>query len=322
MRTLLAILIYIPLQIFWLPLSILGVSWVSYKQIYRSKKLGLSQTAIEIVNGRWTGHVFGLRKDQPSRKIAGKLPNNSTFGLRLALFPLMIAKIINGKPIFYPALPEDEKSGIANMVFSRSRRFDELLEGQADSAEQFVILGAGLDTRAYGPLKERNLKIFELDLADNQKSKRKALKRARLKADHVQFIEVNFEEADWINNLLASAYDPAKKTMFLWEGVTLYLSESDVLKTLALIKANAAAGSAIMLDIYGGRMLELARKGPMAKTLEATGEEIGFGLDFEGNGEAALQAFTDKTELDLGAHYFMGASHKKGAYMVVAELLV
>ncbi|MAK82985.1 MAG: hypothetical protein CMJ17_14095 [Phenylobacterium sp.] len=99
---LLAWLIYVPLQIMWLPLSVIGGAWVAYKQIWRSRDLGLSQTAVEIVNGRWTGHVFGLRRDSASYRLAAVLPNNSVIGLRLALFPLWVARTVAGKPILYP----------------------------------------------------------------------------------------------------------------------------------------------------------------------------------------------------------------------------
>ena len=318
--TFIAWLIYIPLQILWLPFSVIGVLWVAFKQIGRSKALGLSQTAVEIINGRWTGHVFGLRKDVASYKLAGHLPNNSVRGLGVTLFPLLVARKIAGKPILYPQLPEDETSSIANMVFSRSRRFDHLIERYADRAEQFVVLGAGLDTRAYGPLAAQNLAIFELDTAAMQRAKRQAVKRANLDHAHVHYIEVDFSDPDWINALVASAYDPAKPTIFLWEGVTLYLGEADVRATLAAIKANAAAGSVVVLDFYGQRLLEMARKGAMAKTLEATGEAMNFGLDFSADAADALTGFVTSAGFDLGPYYFLGSSHRRGAYMVVASL--
>ena len=318
--TFIAWLIYIPLQILWMPLSILGALWVAYKQIVRSKALGLSQTAVEIVNGRWTGDVFGLREDVASRKLAGTLTNNSVLGLRITLFPLLVARMIAGRPILYPQLPEDDKSGIANMVFSRSRRFDSLIERYADHAEQLVVLGAGLDTRAYGPLAEQSLAMFELDMAATQKAKRQAVKRANLNFNHVHYVEVDFADPNWINALVASPYDPAKKTIFLWEGVTLYLSETNVRATLAAIKAHAAQGSVVVLDFYGERMLKMARKGAMAKSLEATGETMDFGFDFARDAEAVLSAFVTSVGYQLGPHYFLGSSHKAGAYMVIAAL--
>lgn len=318
--TFIAWLIYIPLQIVWLPVSILGALWAAYKQIARSKALGLSQTAVEIINGRWTGHVFGLREDSASFKLAGHLPNNSIPGLWLTLFPLWVAKMIAGEPILYPRLPKDEVSGIANMVFSRSRRFDQLIERYAGQAEQFIVLGAGLDTRAYGPLAETPLSLFELDKATTQNAKRQAVARAKLPSDRVNYIKVDFADRNWIETLLASAYDPTKPSIFLWEGVTLYLSEASVRATLASIRAHAAPGSVVLLDLYGQRMLDLARKGAMAKSLEATGETMDFGFDFSDDAEGKLSAFVASTGLRLGPHHFLGTAHKNGAYMVVSAL--
>lgn len=318
--TFIAWLVYIPLQILWLPFSIIGVLWVAYKQIGRSKALGLSQTAVEIINGRWTGHVFGLREDAASYKLARHLPNTSVRGLAVTLFPLLIARKIAGKPILYPQLPDDETSSIANMVFSRSRRFDQLLERYAKRAEQLVVLGAGLDTRSYGPLADQTLGIFELDTAAMQQAKREAVKRANLDADHVHYVEVDFADPDWIKTLVASPYDPAKASLFLWEGVTLYLGETDVRATLAALKAHSGAGSVVVLDFYGQRLLEMARKGAMAKTLEATGEAMNFGLDFSADAACALSGFVKSTGMTLGPHYFLGSSHKAGPYMVVASL--
>jgi methyltransferase (TIGR00027 family) len=318
--TFIAWLVYIPLQIIWFPFSMLGALWLTYKLTGLSITLGLSQTAIEVVNGRWTGHLFGLRKDVASYQLAGKLPNNSVLGLRVALFPLMVARSIAGRPILYPQLPEDDKSSLANVVFSRSARFDDLIASHADSAAQLVILGAGLDTRAYGPLAEGKLAMFELDKSATQSSKREALRRAKLNADHVHFVEVDFSDSNWIRALTSSAYDPSLKTIFLWEGVTPYLTEAEVYATLAAIKANSVSGSVVLLDIYAKRFLDLGRKGLAAKALEATGERFQFGLDLRTDPEAELLKFVDYTGYRLGLHFFLGSSHTSGPYMVVAEL--
>ena len=63
----LAILLFVPLQALWLPLSLIGVVLVGYRQLVLSKRLGVSQTAVEILNGRWTMDVFGLREDIAAR---------------------------------------------------------------------------------------------------------------------------------------------------------------------------------------------------------------------------------------------------------------
>ena len=182
------------------------------------------------------------------------------------------------------------------------------------------MLGAGLDTRAYGPLADGTLRMFELDRAPTQKAKRQAVKRAKLDAAHVHYVEVDFTDPDWIAALMASPYDRTQTTIFLWEGVTLYLSEADVRATLMAVKAHAAAGSVVVLDFYGQRILDMARKGAMAKSLEATGEGMEFGFDFSADADCTLSAFATSIGLHLGPHHFLGTSHKAGAYMVVASL--
>jgi methyltransferase (TIGR00027 family) len=318
----LAWLVYVPLQILWLPLSILGSLWVGYKQIWISRKLGLSQTAVEILNGRLTADIFGMREDAPSRRLAPKLPNNSVFGLLLTLAPLLIAKGIAGRPILYPSLPDDEKAGIASLVFSRTRRFDGLIAVRSSDIAQFVVLGAGLDTRCYGPLAGQGLAMFELDQAANQRAKRKAVERARLDAHRIRYVEVDFAQQNWIEALKASTYDPALRTIFLWEGVTPYLSEAEVRATLAAIKANAAEGSVVLLDIYATRLIAPLRRGAAATTLEATGEGLDFGLDFSSDAEGALASFATSVQLGLGRHFFLGSASGKGPFMVVAELSI
>ena len=81
-------IVYIPLQIIFLPIGLLGVILVAYKQMVVSKQLGVSQTAIEVLNGRWAMHVFGVRQDKAAEILAESMPNTSTIGLWLCLFPL------------------------------------------------------------------------------------------------------------------------------------------------------------------------------------------------------------------------------------------
>jgi len=61
--TVLSKLVYFPLQVLFIPVAIVGVVIVAYKQLVVSKRLGLSQTAVEVINGRWTMHIFGPRQD-------------------------------------------------------------------------------------------------------------------------------------------------------------------------------------------------------------------------------------------------------------------
>lgn len=320
--TFLAYLTFIPLQIVWLPLSLIGVIMVGYRQLAVSKKLGVSQTAVEIINGRWAMDVFGLRRDGAARKLAADIPNNSVGGLWLTLFPLWLTHKILGVQFLYPTLPTPEKAAIANLVPSRTMVFDEIIETNLGDAAQFVVLGAGLDTRAYGTLSQSGIVIFELDQAVDQAHKRKYLAAAKIESSHVRFVEVDFSDGDWINSLLATDYDPERKTIFLWEGVTLYLSKRAVEATLRALMGNAASGSVVIADIYAERFVKLTRNKVISWSLELTGEEIVFGLDCSIDAEQHLERFVASQGLKLGQHQFLGGNHKKGSFMAVAEMVI
>ena len=318
----LSYLVFVPLQLIWLPLSVVGVIMVGYRQLVVSKKLGVSQTAVEIINGRWTMDVFGLRKDRAARKLAASIPNNSVPGLWLTLFPLWLVQKALGVQFLYPTLPKPEKAGIANLVPSRTVVFDRLIEANLADAAQFVVLGAGLDTRAYGKLTQGDIAIFELDQAADQAHKRRHLAAAKIDSSQVRFVEVDFSDPNWINSLLATDYDPTRKTIFLWEGVTLYLSERSVRATLATIRQNAAPGSVVVADIYADRLVRLTKSKAVSWSLELTGEEIVFGLDCSTDAYERLQKFVASQGLRTGAHQFLGGDHKRGPFAAIVEMVI
>jgi hypothetical protein len=134
--TIIAFAFYLILQIVFLPLTIIGISWVAYKQIRISQKLGLSQTAIEIINGRWTMDIFGLRQDKVTRLLTLQLPNNSIFGLWLALFPLYLLYRMTGKHYIYPRAAKIGYEGIADLVVARTPVFDSYIDTHSSSAAQ------------------------------------------------------------------------------------------------------------------------------------------------------------------------------------------
>jgi len=312
-------LIFVVLQILFVPLAIVGAIVVGYRQIVVSKKLGTSQTAIEILNGRWTMHVFGMRNDEAAARIAAVLPNTSTFGLWLCLFPLWAKYKISGRYFAYPRIVDEGDEGIAELVTARTVYFDRIIERALGHVEQFVVMGAGLDTRAYGALKRQGVSCFELDQPAVQKVKLESLRAAQIDARHVTFVEVDFSKESAFDALGKKGYDPSRQTLFLWEGVTLYLNEADVRTTLQDIRKNAAPGSVVVADFYAERFVKEMGGGAKSKTLDYTNEGLGFGLPFATDYEQNLEAFLLSEGMKLGETNFMGRNDPKGPFMVVAE---
>lgn len=320
-----ALLVFIVVQILFIPLAIVGFFLVAYKQMYVSKKLEVSASANEVINGRWTMDVFGLRKDTASVKLNRLLPNSSVPGMWMILFPSYLRYKISGKNKGYPSISEPGKESVSNIVMNRTIYFDKIIDKSKDKVEQFVIMGAGFDTRCHGDLKNSNLKFFELDQAKTQKFKIEYLKKAGIDTSNINYIEVDFSTEHWYEKLEKAGYDPDKKSIFLWEGVTLYLSEKDVRNTLKEIKEHAASGSILASDLYAKRFVTGEYAPGMKKTMKAqkiTDEEFGFGIDFSFDYENTLKTFLENENTKVGETYFMGSKTKKGTYMVVAEIII
>ncbi len=325
MRKIGALIIFVVLQIACMPLAIVGAAWVTYKQIIVSKRLGVSQTAVEIINGRWTMHKFGVRPDPSSVKLAEVLPNTSTVGLWMALAPLYAYARISGAPRWYPTIAPRGEEKLANLVTNRSVYIDGIIARAVADAEQLVMLGSGLDTRAYNDLKSSGLQIFEVDQPTNLAHKRRYLQQAGIDSAHVTFVESDFTQADWVDGLLAAGYAEGKRSIFLWEGVTLYLGEGAVSNTLRAIKGHSAEKSIVIADFYSKRFTTGAYAPGLKASLpllDATDEALAFGLQMAGDAEQALEEFVSAEGLTVGETYFMGSNTPKGSWMVVAELIV
>ena len=321
MRKILGFIIYLFIQILFIPFGIIGAIIIYYKQMYVSKKLGVSSTAIEIINGRWTMDKFGLRKDPATVKLFNVLPNTTVVGQWLALFPLYLLRLVTNENLIYPTFKEAPDATLANLVTSRTIFFDNILKKSFEKSEQFVVMGAGFDTRCYGNLVKDTFKLYELDKKQTQKLKQTYLQKANIDTSNVHFVDVDFSTENWYEKLNAAGYDKNKETTFLWEGVTLYLSEKDVRKTLSEIRQHAAIGSTIVADFYSMDFV----KGdlvPGKKALELTGEGLNFGINFEANSSKELESLIESANMKLGQVHYMGSKTKKETWMVVSEILI
>ncbi len=118
------------------------------------------------------------------------------------------------------------------------------------SLPQIVFLGAGYDTRPYRFRDSLgSTRIFEVDSAPTQQRKRGILGQAGITApDSLTFVTIDFEHESLAQCLLPAGFDPKKETLFIWEGVTYYLSETAVAETLGFVSSHAPAGSRLCLD--------------------------------------------------------------------------
>ncbi len=316
----LALLVFVPLQIAFVPLAIVGMLLQTYRQMIGSRRLGVSQTGIEVLGGRWTMHIFGMREDEATMKLARVLPNFSELGMWGVLFPSWVHARLVGKPLGYPRVTAPGSEDLRDLVTTRTAYIDALMKRSLDDVEQVVLMGAGYDTRAYGELRRDGLSFFELDQITTQELKKKALADAGIDTAGTRFVSVDFQKEDAFERLAASGYDDSKKTFFLWEGVTLYLGEEDVRRALRDMKNHSAPESVIVADFYSTRMIAIGKKKVLKKTLEFTDEGLGFGIGFESDHEARLRSFIESEGLTLDSASFMGTISKNGPFTVVTDI--
>ena len=314
--------VFIPLQIVFLPVAFVGLLLTAYKQIVVSKRLGVSQTAIEIINGRWTMHIFGLRQDDATAALMSVLPNTSKVGLWLVLWPLWVQARIAGQVKLYPRIPTAGDENIADMVAARTVHFDSVIARAIEHVDQFVLMGAGYDTRAYGDLAASGVTVFEVDQAIVQEHKRSMIAAAGIRCENVTFVSVDFSVDNLFSKLAASGFDASRKTLFLWEGVSLYLSAEQVAETLTLVKHSAESGSVLVADLYADRLVRTLGKANLnERVLEMTSETLDFSLPFATNWQQVLADFVTSQSLQQGETHFLGSSNKAGPYAVVVEMI-
>jgi methyltransferase (TIGR00027 family) len=162
--------------------------------------------------------------------------------------------------------------------------------------------------------------FFELDQNNVQQHKRGALAEAGIPSEHVRFVPVDFSKENAFDKLIDSGFDESKKTLFLWEGVSLYLSESEVRKTMQDVRNHAPSGSVLVADIYADRFVNIGKKTAIQKALDYTNEGLGFSLPLATNYEQVLAEFVESESMSVDETWFMGRSDNKGPFMVVAEI--
>ncbi|HYC20722.1 MAG TPA: SAM-dependent methyltransferase [Candidatus Bathyarchaeia archaeon] len=108
-----------------------------------------------------------------------------------------------------------------------------------------MILGAGLDTRPCRLAAPAHVKVFEVDLPSVQQEKKKRLqKHLGSLPKQVAFIPIDFN-TESLEDVLTRTGDAFTPAVFVWEGVTQYLSEEAVRRTLAFV-GKSAPGSILI----------------------------------------------------------------------------
>jgi methyltransferase (TIGR00027 family) len=116
---------------------------------------------------------------------------------------------------------------------------------------QVVIGGAGYDGRALRYAKP-GVRWFEVDHPATQSDKVERVARLNVAAGHIRFIPADFTADPIAEPLLAAGLDPDSPTLFLLEGVAVYLERPVVERVLAAFRQVAADGSELAMSVSTG----------------------------------------------------------------------
>lgn len=156
----------------------------------------------------------------------------------------------------------------AEIMVPRTVSIDEAVRGRP--VPQMVIVGAGLDDRAWRMGELAGTEVFEVDHPASQQDKRSRVGDRQPRAAAVRFVPVDLSR-DRLEAALASAGHRAEvATTWIWEGVVPYLTRGEVVATVRAVAARSATGSRLIVN-YQAPALAATIGRLAARIMAATG---------------------------------------------------
>lgn len=212
---------------------------------------------------------------------------------------------------------ERQVPGVIGSLVCRTRFIDDVLtDALADGLEQVVILGAGFDSRPYRIPGIESVAVFEVDHPEAQHAK---VDRVRsvfgTVPAQVTFVPIDFDRQSLADELDRAGFDPGQETLFIWEGVTQYITEDAVDATLQLIAGTDGGGTVVFTyveeDIVEGR-----DRTPTADAVMAVADSQGSPW-ITGFDPATIEAFL--ADRELAVRETAGAAEYRARYPEIRD---
>ena len=175
------------------------------------------------------------------------------------------------------------------------------------NVQQILILGSGLDTRAYRFKELKSCKIFEVDLASVQDFKKaKIEKHFGSLPSNVSYVAIDFNSQTLDEVLKQNNFDYTKTTFIIWEGVTQYITKEAVERTFDFISRTAQGSSVVftyILDSVVKKQSDIVGANELIQRFEKKNSSWQFGIE-----PTELKSLLEKYNLqileDIGADYY------------------
>jgi methyltransferase (TIGR00027 family) len=132
------------------------------------------------------------------------------------------------------------------LMVPRTVAIDEAV--RASAAGQVVILGAGLDARAWRMAELADATVFEVDHAASQHDKLRRVGDLAPKARRLVPVEVDLGRQRLALALESAGFDRQARSTWVWEGVVPYLTPAEVRATVAQLAELSAPGSRLVVN--------------------------------------------------------------------------
>ena len=163
-------------------------------------------------------------------------------------------------------------SRMHDYLAARTAFFDRTVTGALGRGVTQVVVGAaGYDGRAFRYAKP-GVRWFEVDHPATQRDKLERLERLGLDASHVRFVEADFTRDPVAGRLRAAGLDPDAPSLFLLEGVAVYLEPAVLEDVLRQFRQVAAPGSSLAISMSLSRPRGDTARARFQATVAALGE--------------------------------------------------
>jgi methyltransferase (TIGR00027 family) len=194
--------------------------------------------------------------------------------------------------------------GSYEYVIARTKYIDAVFsEALSDRFSQILLFGAGFDTRALRLQgKARQTRIFELDASATQEAKINQYRKRHLSIpSNVVFVPIDFDRESLTVKLEQAGFKRDARSLFILEGVSMYLQPQSVEQTFRTIRELAKAGSEVVFDYIYTSVLRredkyYGEKG-FADAVAKTGEQWCFGIE-----KGEIKQFLSRYDLELRDH--------------------
>lgn len=159
----------------------------------------------------------------------------------------------------------------------RTRYFDDRIIGAARRDSQIVLLGAGMDTRAFRLPLPASGTVFEIDHAEAFTEKEAILRTVPTRCER-RSVAADLSGL-WTQALLDTGFDRRKPTIWVAEGLFFYLSAADAQSLVRDTAGLSARGSTFLADIFGTGLLALEGMAPLVAARKNGGRPLPFCTD-------------------------------------------